>query len=101
MVQMFYGASDETFAKYKPGYALHFHGIVDAKERGYHYFNLGGVQGTLDDGLSRFKSEYHPEIFEYVGDFDIVINKLLYSGFTKGLPLVKNIKHKLAGHKDE
>ena len=95
MVQMFYGASDEAFAKYKPGYGLHFHGIKDAQDNGYDYFNLGGVQGTLDDGLSRFKSEFGPELFEYVGDFDVIINQPFYNAFTKGLPLLKTIKRKI------
>jgi len=95
MVQMFYGASDESFSKYKPGYALHFHGIKHAQENKYDYFNLGGVQGTLDDGLYRFKSEFEPDIYEYVGDFDIIINQALYKAFTKGLPMLKSIKRKV------
>ncbi|MDF9866667.1 serine/alanine adding enzyme [Bacilli bacterium PM5-3] len=95
MVQMFYGASDDKFSKYKAGYKLHYQAMDDAKENGYDYFNLGGVSGTLDDGLTRFKSEYHPELFEYVGDFDIVNNGFVYSLFMKGLPLLKKIKRKL------
>jgi len=95
MVQMFYGASDDKFSKYKAGYKLHYQAIEDAKEEGYDYFNLGGVPGTLDDGLFRFKAEYHPELFEYVGDFDIVNNKFIYYLFMKGLPLLKQIKRKI------
>ncbi|WP_423364367.1 lipid II:glycine glycyltransferase FemX [Mycoplasma sp. P36-A1] len=92
MVQMFYGASDDEYSKYKAGYALHFHGIVDAQNNGYDYFNLGGVQGNLDDGLFRFKSEFHPELFEYVGDFDVVTKPFIYYLFNKALPAAKKIK---------
>ena len=95
MVQMFYGASDDKFSKYKAGYKLHYQAIEDAKENGYDYFNLGGVPGTLDDGLYRFKAEYHPELFEYVGDFDLVNNSFIYTLFRKGLPLLKKIKRKV------
>ncbi|MEG0284049.1 MAG: peptidoglycan bridge formation glycyltransferase FemA/FemB family protein [Erysipelotrichales bacterium] len=95
MVQMFYGASDDDFSRYKAGYKLHFHAMEDAQNLGYSYFNLGGVAGTLDDGLTRFKSEFHPELFEYVGDFDVVVNSFVYKLFIKGLPLMKKALRKI------
>lgn len=94
MVQMFYGASDPTFLKYKAGYALHFYAMVDAKKNGYKFFNLGGVEGTLDDGLSKFKSEFHPLVFEYMGDFDLIVNPVIYNAFNTALKIKKSLKAK-------
>ncbi|MDR3215465.1 MAG: aminoacyltransferase [Bacilli bacterium] len=95
MVQMFYGASDERFAKYKAGYKLHFQAMEDALEHGYDNFNLGGVAGTLDDGLFKFKTEFHPELWEYLGDFDIINNKFIYFLFEKALPIFKKIRKRV------
>lgn len=81
MVQMFYGASDHRFNRYNPGSKLHLNAMQWAKECGFQYFNMGGVSGTLDDRLYQFKSVFNPLIFEYVGDFDIVSNKLIYLFF--------------------
>lgn len=92
IVQMFYGASDDDFAKYKAGYKMHFQAMEDAQKDGYDYFNLGGVPGTLDDGLFRFKSEFHPELFEYMGDFDVVINGFINVFFDKGVSLLKRVR---------
>lgn len=39
---------------------------------------MGGVEGTLDDGLSVFKSNYNPTVVEYVGEFDLPVNKTMY-----------------------
>ena len=93
MVQMFYGASDDAFARYKPGYRLHFYAMQRARELGYAYFNMGGVSGSLNDGLYRFKAEFGPELIEYVGDFDVVCHKFIYFLFTKGLAVYKKIRH--------
>lgn len=92
MVQMFYGASDSDFLRYKAGYALHFKAMEDAKKLGYRYFNLGGVEGSLDDGLAKFKSEFHPLVYEYMGDFDLVINPVIYLAFNHGVKLFKKIR---------
>ncbi|MDR1781396.1 MAG: aminoacyltransferase [Bacilli bacterium] len=93
MVQMFYGASDERLAKYKAGYKLHYQAMEDAKKKGYEYFNMGGVSGHLDDGLFHFKSEFHAELWEYIGDFDVVCNSFIYFLFTKALPIYKKLRH--------
>lgn len=55
------------------------------------YCNLGGVEGTLNDSLSTFKSKFSPIVLEYVGEFDLVINKFLYFLFDKFLPSIKKL----------
>lgn len=48
---------------------------------GADYVSLGGVDGTLDDSLLSFKSRFNAEIFEKIGEFDLVINRPIYAAF--------------------
>lgn len=41
--------------------------------------NLGGVEGTLDDGLYEFKSKFCPILVEYYGEYDYVISNFKYT----------------------
>ena len=52
-----------------------------AFDGGANYASLGGVDGSLDDSLLTFKSRFNAEIFEKIGEFDLVNNKPLYAAF--------------------
>lgn len=97
MVQMYYGASDERFNKYNPGSRTHLEAMQWAKDHGYRWFNLGGISGTYDDHLYNFKSVFSPIIFEYVGDFKIVCNKVIYQCFIMGREVLNKFR-KLTRH---
>ncbi len=58
-------------------------------ENGCDFLDLGGIAGTLDDGLYEFKSQFNPIIIEYAGEFDLKVNPLKYSLMEKGLPILK------------
>lgn len=64
-------------------------------ENGCDFLDLGGIAGTLDDGLYEFKSQFNPIIIEYAGEFDLKINGLKYSLMEKGLPILKKSYLKL------
>ena len=38
-----------------------------AFERGCSWSNMGGVEGSLDDGLTKFKDNFNPTINEFIG----------------------------------
>ncbi len=42
------------------------------------YANMGGVEGDLSDGLTKFKANFAPYINEFIGEFDLPVNKVLY-----------------------
>ena len=46
--------------------------------RGCRYANMGGVEGDLSDGLTKFKANFAPYINEFIGEFDLPVNKVLY-----------------------
>ena len=39
---------------------------------------MGGVEGDLADGLTKFKANFNPYINEFIGEFDLPVNRLLY-----------------------
>lgn len=64
-------------------------------EKGCDFLDLGGIAGSLDDGLYEFKSQFNPIIIEYAGEFDLKINNFKYSLMEKGLPVLKKTYLKL------
>lgn len=64
-------------------------------ENGCDFLDLGGIAGTLDDGLYEFKSQFNPIIIEYAGEFDLKIDNFKYNLMEKGLPILKKSYMKL------
>ena len=75
-----YGGTDITFQKYYPSYLTWYETINTAFNKGARTVNMGGVENSLskDDGLLRFKKHFNPQIEEYIGEFNIPVNGLLY-----------------------
>lgn len=76
--EMLYAGMDEQFKKFMPQYLIYVDEIETLFKKGLKWYNLGGIEGTLDDGLTKFKSNFDPMIDEFIGEFDIPVNKLLY-----------------------
>ncbi len=80
-------------------------GLYDAMkyciERGCDMLNLGGVEGTLDDGLYEFKARFGSFLVEYYGEYDLIVSPLKYKLLEKYLPtavrVYKKIVRKLTG----
>ena len=67
----------------------------DALDLGCDYYNLGGIDGDLASPLAIFKKKFSPHIFEFVGEFDLVIDRAFYFGFENLLPQAKKIIKKI------
>ncbi len=57
--------------------------IQEYKEEGYDYVDLYGITGDFTSNnpykeLNEFKLQFNPSIFEYIGEFDLIVNKPLY-----------------------
>ena len=63
-----------------------------AFEKGCSWSNMGGVEGTLDDGLTKFKDNFNPTINEFIGEFDIPIYPFMYRLTQKAYKILKS-KH--------
>lgn len=73
--------------KYKDLNANHFlhNEIIERYREEYDYLDLGGIGGDFSEnsryyGLDKFKIGFNPEIVEYIGEFDIILNKLAFKG---------------------
>lgn len=76
--EMLYAGMDQRFKKFMPQYKEYVENFKWAFDRGCLWSNMGGVEGTLDDGLTKFKDNFNPIINEFIGEFDIPVNKLLF-----------------------
>ena len=86
-----YSGLNSKYQKYYGPYFAQFNKIRWSFEQGCLRCDFGGIPGTLDDGLSEYKSSYNPSIDEYIGEFDLPTNKLIYPLFTFLLPQVKKL----------
>ncbi|MBQ7035590.1 MAG: peptidoglycan bridge formation glycyltransferase FemA/FemB family protein [Clostridia bacterium] len=79
-----YGASSNEHRNYMPNYLLQWEMIKWAIERGARVYDFRGVSGDLSEdnplyGLYRFKKGFNGEFTEFVGEMDLIYNKLMLS----------------------
>lgn len=95
------GASYKEFMKYNSQYLLQWQMINYAKEHNYQTFNFYGIDGDFrkeskNYGLFDFKRGFGAEVVELIGEFDLVINKPMYTLYNiafKTYKFLKNIKN--------
>ena len=74
----------DKYTKLNPNHIMYVKLIEHYKNEGYLYLDLNGITGdfTHDNpyyGLNEFKLNFNPNIYEYIGEFDLIINQTLYS----------------------
>ena len=57
--------------------------IESYKKAGYNYIDLNGITADFSDTnpykeLNNFKLKFNPDVFEYIGEFDLIINKTFH-----------------------
>ena len=94
--EILYAGMNEDFKRLMGPYLTWYKTMEKCFELGCNTSNMGGIEGTLKGGLVDFKEIYHPRINEYVGEFDIPVNALLYNVAFKFYKKIKerNTKHK-------
>jgi len=95
-----YGASSNKKRNLMPNYLLQWEMIKWAKESGCTLYDFRGISGDLDPsnplyGLYRFKKGFNGSYTEFIGEFDLVFDALMYKLWDKGLPLVKKLRSKI------
>lgn len=88
---------NQTFSLFYPTFLLKWHVIEKYAKAGAVYFNLNAITGNFTPnnkyrGLNEMKLGYNAEVAEYIGEFDLIINKTIYSLYRKNKFLQKNIK---------
>lgn len=84
---------DKAYTRYVPNYFLYF-SILDYYKDTHDYADLNGVTADLSKespfhGLNEFKMGFNPHIYEYIGEFDLIINETLYNTLLRNGTLAK------------
>lgn len=76
-----FGASIAEKLSSKVTTVLHFEGMREASERGFKYYDLGGIDEQKWPTITTFKRQFHGEEFLYIGNIDIPIRPLVYRAY--------------------
>ena len=81
-----YGASSTDGREHRASNAVQWRMLLDAKEAGAAVYDLRGISDTLDPddhlfGLIQFKLGTGGEAVEYLGEWDLPLNRLLFKAF--------------------
>ncbi len=91
---LYAGTNTEILPSLKITNGLMFYRLCYCLDKGCDYCDLGGVDGSLEDHLSVFKSKFNPEVLELVGEFDLIINKFWFSIFNITMKMLKFLRSK-------
>ena len=89
---------DERFRDLNSNYLLKWVLIQNAKEEEYQIVNLNGVIGEFGEvkgqyaGLNDMKLGFNATVAEYVGEFDYIINPMLYKMYANVKPVNNGVK---------
>ena len=73
---------DKKYKDFAPNYFLYYEILMYYKNK-YKYACLNGISGDFSkeskyQGLNNFKLGFAPDIYEYIGEFDLILNKINY-----------------------
>ena len=84
-INIFISGYDKRYASYNPNYFLHYM-MFEHYKHDYDFIDLNGISGDFSPnntyyGLNKFKIGFNPKIYEFIGEFDLVINPNAYANF--------------------
>lgn len=91
-----YGASDNVYRNLMPNYLIQWEMIKYSMDKGCTLYDFRGISGDLDPnhhlyGLYRFKKGFNGNFVEYIGEFDLIVNRLFYNLWEFWLPKLKKL----------
>lgn len=89
---------DQLYKRFAPNYFLHY-SIIKYYYNNYDYIDLNGITGDFTnnnpyEGLNRFKLGFNPRVYEFIGEFDLVIDEMSYKTLLKTGVLAKEFNKK-------
>lgn len=89
---------NQEFKRFCPNYFLHFK-LIEYYKKDYDFLDLNGITGDFNGsnpykGLNEFKLGFNPLAFEYIGEYDFIINDGLYKSLDQSGQLAKEFKKK-------
>jgi len=96
-----HGGNNSILMNLNANYLLYYTIMKDAYDKGYKCLDCFGTCGIANPdksnpiyGIHNFKKRLGGEYTEFIGEFDLVINKLMYISYKKLIPLYRKIKSK-------
>lgn len=77
--EILYAGMDDRYKRYMAPYASFYNCMTWSFDKGCTWCNMGGIEGDLKGGLTKFKANYNPIINEFIGEFDLPVYKSLYA----------------------
>jgi lipid II:glycine glycyltransferase (peptidoglycan interpeptide bridge formation enzyme) len=71
-VYYLHGASDREYRALMAPHVLHWNVMLDAKRRGFKWYDFWGIDAAKWPGVTRFKLGFGGKLVEYPGSFDLV-----------------------------
>ncbi len=98
MVSIVFSAFDKNYKRFAPNYFLHY-SIIKYYQDKYDYLDLNGVVGNFEvenpySGLNRFKLGFNPRIYEFIGEFDLIVEPKSYEILLRNGILAKTFDKK-------
>lgn len=89
---------DLQYKRFCPNYFLHYK-LIEYYRNDFDFMDLNGITGDFTDtnpykGLDEFKLGFNPLTFEYIGEYDFIINDGLYKSMEQSGQLAKEFKRK-------
>lgn len=76
--EMLYMGMDYAFHNYMPAFVSHVEAMRWAYENGCVFCNMGGVESDIKGGLYAFKSNFSPNVNEYIGEFICPVRPVMH-----------------------
>lgn len=76
-----HGASNYKYRKHMGPHRLHWEIMKYAKGKNYKEYDLWGVDKNKWPGITRFKNGFGGEKIEYIGSYDMPLQRLWYAGY--------------------
>lgn len=97
-----HGGNNSCLMELNANYLLYYTIIKDAYDEGYKKIDFFGASGYANPdknnpifGIHSFKKRFGGEYTEFIGEFDLIINKPIYYIFKTLIPIYRKIKRKL------
>ena len=96
MVRILASGYNKSFKRFVPNYFLFYH-IIRYYKDDYNLLDLNGISGDFSakskyKGLNEFKFGFNPKLYEFIGEFDLVIERKAYEYMLKKRLLHKEFK---------
>lgn len=96
-IYLFMDGFDPNYKHFNAKHLLLWKLIEKFSNEGFKKFNLGGVtnpnlENNPYQGLNNFKKNFGADIYEYVGDLELITNKTLYFMYRNSAPIRNMLK---------